>query len=195
MPGGYPRIYIMKIVTMKRLTGAVADVIRDFEHLGIWNERLYSVDVCLVSFGFCYGWKWCGPEGHIGIPAVSINRLGAVMFGNRADWCLRDIIRHEYGHAVADLYPRLSRSAAFRKAFGRSYDSDKPVAKYSEDSFISTYAATSPAEDFAEMFMLYVKYRGRRPGWHRLKAPAIRRKWQFTRQFVKTVKGGRRTFC
>ena len=45
----------MKVVTLTRLNRALADVIRDFEYLGIWNEQLYSVEVFLVPFGYAYG--------------------------------------------------------------------------------------------------------------------------------------------
>jgi len=184
----------MKIVNMKRLNSALADVIHDFEHLEIWNQTLYSIEVRLVNIGICYGCKWDGRDGHIDIPAVSLNRLSAVMFGDGADWCLRDVLRHEYGHAAADLYPRLSRSAEFRKVFGGRYDCGKMVEQYDAEKFISTYAATNPAEDFAEMFMYYIKFRGRAPKWRRFNTPTIKRKWRFIDRFVKTVRSGGKTF-
>jgi hypothetical protein len=174
----------MKIVTEQRLNRALADVIRDFEHLGIWNDELYSVEVFLVPVGYAYGWKWDGAEGHMDIPAISLSRLGAVM-GLYPGCGLRDVIRHEYGHAVADLYPKLSRSKAFRQAFGASYDRGARVTAYDPEKHVSKYASTQPAEDFCEVFMLYVKHRGRLPA--RFDTPAIRRKWAFVEHLVSHI--------
>jgi hypothetical protein len=181
----------MKVVTLTRLNRALADVIRDFEYLGIWNEQLYSVEVFLVRVGYAYGWKWSGAEGHIDMPAVSISRLGAVM-GLYSGVGLRDILRHEYGHVVADLYPKLSRSKAFRQAFGASYGREERIAPYDPEKHVTKYASTEPAEDFCEVFMYFVKHRGRLPA--RFDTPAIRRKWAYVDRVVRTIRAGRRTF-
>ncbi len=57
---------------------------------------------------------------------------------------------------------------------------------------MSEYAATAPAEDFAEVFMLYVKHSGVLPA--RNDTPAIRRKWRFVGQLVRAVSKGLRTW-
>ena len=181
----------MKVVTLTRLNRALADVIRDFEYLGIWNEQLYSVEVFLVPVGYAYGWKWSGAEGHIDMPAVSISRLGAVM-GLYSGVGLRDILRHEYGHVVADLYPKLSRSKAFRQAFGASYGREERIAPYDPEKHVTKYASTEPAEDFSEVWMFHIKYGGRLPA--RFDTPAIRRKWKYVDRVVRTIRAGRRTF-
>lgn len=174
----------MKVVTLTRLNRALADVIRDFEALGIWNDALYSVNVFLVPVGYAYGWKWSGAEGHIDMPAVSISRLGAAM-GLYPGVGLRDILRHEYGHVVADLYPKLSRSKAFRNAFGASYDRGTRIAPYNPEEHVTKYASTQPAEDFCEVFMYYVKHRGQLPA--RFDTPAIRKKWAFVEQLIRRI--------
>ncbi|MGB0713820.1 MAG: hypothetical protein ACPGUC_09700 [Gammaproteobacteria bacterium] len=181
----------MHVVTLTRLNRALGDAIRDFEHLGLWTEALYRVDVFLVPAGHAYGWKWGGADGHIAIPVISLSRLSAAMgFGQGCG--LRDILRHEYGHAVADVYPKLSRSKAFRQAFGASYDRGERIAPYNPEQHVTRYASTEPAEDFCEVFMYYVKHRGRLPA--RFDTPVIRRKWAYVEQLVRTIRAGRRTF-
>lgn len=175
----------MRLVTIDRLNSALDDVIRDFRNLGMWNDKLYGVDVYLVPVGYAYGWKWNGPHGHIDIPAISLSRLGSTLFGIGEKCGLRDVVRHEYGHVVADLYPRLSRSANFRRAFEGSYDRAQAVRKYDPDHHVSGYAATRPAEDFAEVFMIYIKRRGKIPP--RFDTPIIRRKWWFVQDMVREV--------
>jgi hypothetical protein len=45
-------------------------------------------------------------------------------------------------------------------AFGARYDSERST-DYDPDEHVTEYAAVSPAEDFAETFMTYVRHRGR----------------------------------
>jgi hypothetical protein len=175
----------MKIVTTARLNRALASVIRDFEHFGIWNGRLYGVDVFLVPVGFAYGWKRNGAGGHIHIPAVSISRLSWKLFRMGEHWGLRDVLRHEYAHAVADLYPRLSRSRDFLSAFSGSYDRGRPVEEYHPGTHVTAYASTQPSEDFAEVFMYFIKQRGRMP--RAFDTPGIRRKWRFVAGMVRCI--------
>jgi len=47
------------------------------------------------------------------------------------------------------------------------------------DWFVSTYAATQPAEDFAETFMHFVRLKGALP--RKWKTPAIRPNWTFVK--------------
>lgn len=73
---------------------------------------------------------------------------------------LLDTIRHEYAHAWAWLDPRFIARPWFRAAFGATYRgswAEPPDADPAD--FVSEYATTSPAEDFAETFMTYLRYR------------------------------------
>ncbi len=90
---------------------------------------------------------------------------------------LRDLIRHEYGHAWAWLDKDLFKAKWFKEAFGNSYWSIKGKdTNYFEyywkdardgefktthlyDNYVSEYALFNPAEDFAETFMFFLKYR------------------------------------
>lgn len=73
---------------------------------------------------------------------------------------LREVIRHEYGHAFAYHYPNLiSNSKEFEKVFGGDYDYYKP-SLMEEEAYVSSYAQSEPGEDFAETFGEYVLRQG-----------------------------------
>jgi hypothetical protein len=55
---------------------------------------------------------------------------------------------------------------------------------------VSEYAATSLSEDFAETFMLYLKYDGELP--ERFNTWRIRRKWTFIKDMGGAVRRGQR---
>ena len=101
-----------------------------------------------------------------------------------------DIFRHEFGHALADLYPAaLKRGSVFLKAFGGAYG-DKPARGTDPDDWegrcVSRYAAKQTQEDFAETFMLFVKHKGKIPAKF-AKKPVIRKKWKAVAEIVKRV--------
>ena len=101
-----------------------------------------------------------------------------------------DVFRHEFGHALADLYPRaLSQGGLFREAFGAKYGPD-PAPEIDPDNWefdcVSKYAAKKTQEDFAETFMLFVKHKGKMPRQFAGK-PAIKKKWAAVAEIVKRV--------
>ncbi len=101
-----------------------------------------------------------------------------------------DVFRHEFGHALADLYPgALKKGGLFREAFGGVY-SEKPAPDIDPDNWefdcVSPYAATETREDFAETFMLFVKYKGKLPAKFKGK-PVIVKKWKAVAEIVKRV--------
>jgi hypothetical protein len=101
-----------------------------------------------------------------------------------------DVIRHEFGHALATLYPRaLSQGGLFREAFGAKYGPD-PAPEIDPDNWefdcVSKYAAKKTQEDFAETFMLFVKHKGKMPRQFAGK-PAIKKKWAAVAEIVKRV--------
>lgn len=133
------------------------------------------VDV-VVSYHPLDHWRalgWYGMAPHtITIPrfgvgmAHRIRRLQAWWGSHQAAAIgLRDVLRHEYGHALRDCLGR--------------FDCTDPL--WGSDPCVSAYAASqrSPAdradEDFADTFMLALKHRGRRPrSWLH---PRLRQKW------------------
>ena len=106
-----------------------------------------------------------------------------------------DVLRHEFGHALADRYPAaLKKGALFRKAFGGAYG-DEPARGTDpsdwEGRCVSAYAATATQEDFAETFMFYVKHKGKIPAKF-AKKPALRKKWKVMAEIVRRVAAGKR---
>ena len=101
-----------------------------------------------------------------------------------------DVIRHEFGHALADLYPgALKKAGTFRAAFGGSYGGtpaeERGVDGW-EERYVSEYATDSTQEDFAETFMLFVKHKGKIPAKF-AKMPPVRKKWKAVAVIVKRV--------
>lgn len=122
----------MKSVSMRQLGSAVADVQDDGE-AGLWVEGSRSIKAevfwcaapqlaALDALGFfMHGTDrfqracWIRREGHMYIPRWV---LAQGLWQNRGS--LRDVVRHEYGHAVAHYYPGLiQRSSRFRSCFRR----------------------------------------------------------------------------
>ena len=106
-----------------------------------------------------------------------------------------DVIRHEFGHALADLYPgALKKGGLFRAAFGGAYGED-PAEECVEagwrDRYVSEYATSATQEDFAETFMLFVKHKGKMPA-KRVKRPVIRKKGKAVAEIVKRVVAAKR---
>ncbi|RME19756.1 MAG: hypothetical protein D6806_17720 [Deltaproteobacteria bacterium] len=176
-----------RIINLRSLNRALGRVIDELDRHGFWTEKIYSVDVYLVPLGAALGWFWKNGNGQICIPAVSFGDLGR-LFRRKKACSLADIIRHEYGHAVAHHYRGLIRSRRFSDAFGASYFSDTSF-EYDEDFHVTEYAASEPAEDFAEVFMLYLKHDGRLPASY--STPWIRKKWAFVRQLSTMIRKGK----
>ena len=179
------------VITLKKLNSALADVRAELDKFGFWNPRLANIDVYLTWFGSAYGWQHYRTSGVIEITAFSLCRLCEAIPGSESV-PLRDIVRHEYAHAIADGNRGLMRSSQFRRAFGKHHDSDSPSV-YSPDMHVSKYAAEDAGEDFAEVSMCYLKYSGKLP--RRLDTPAIRKKWGFVSQLCSQIQSGKRRWA
>ena len=180
-------LYPMDIVTKSRLNAANYAVTQELRKLGFYDARMQEIETCLVTFGVAYGWQWYRGSGHIDIPAVSFSRLSHLWTDSYTS--LRDILRHEFGHALADTHRGLFRSRHFSDAFGAAHDSEIEW-EYDPDHHVSSYAATNPAEDFAELFMNYVKHEGRLP--IKLATEPRRQKWKFINDLRKAISNGKR---
>lgn len=173
------------IVTMARLNRALGRVVCELSFHGLWDETLQKVDVYLVPIGGCYGWQCYGGSGEICIPALSMSRLRDHFTGGHVS--LANLLRHEYAHALADTHRGLIRSQQFRQAFGTHHD-DEDEWEYDQTFHVSEYAASCASEDFAEVFMLYLRHNGKLPMWNA--TPAIRDKWRFMQRICRLVKRG-----
>ena len=122
-------------------------------------------------------------------------KLNAIVFpmfylaGGEKDSSI-DILRHEFGHASADRYPKALRDGdLFKKAFGGPYG-DQPARGTNPDDWegrcVTEYAATQTQEDFAETFMFYLKHKGKIPAKF-AKIPAIFKKWKAVEEIVRRV--------
>jgi len=191
-------------VSKAQLDAATLDVQGELTQVGLWGEssRLHACRVhwCMLpqvvsrvmwdAFGFFthnrIGPEWLGYEaGHIYIPQWVLTQV----LGGQNRGSLRDVIRHEYGHAVAHYYPSLiRRSSRFTQTFGGRYDEASHRVPLGPEEAISPYAATNPAEDFAETFMLYLKHGTRRPA--KFKSVAIQRRWQFVADLTERIAAG-----
>ena len=164
---------------------ACRDVRSELRQHGCWSDRLSAVSVRQTLVGFAYGWQYYKGCGDIIIPKFSFVRLWGSWRGNTVP--LRDVLRHEYGHAVADMHRSLVKGDGFRDAFGGAHDSQKWL-EYDIDSHVSVYASLSICEDFAEVFMYYIKYKGRLP--RVFSTPVIAMKWKYIETICQRLKGG-----
>jgi len=173
------------IITLARLNRATQKVAGELRHHGLWSDRLHDVPVVLVPLGYVYGWQNYGGSGEICIPRVSLLKLYDLFTGNYIG--LADVIRHEYGHAIADQHRGLFRSRHFTNAFGQPHESSV-ASEYDAAHHVSAYAATEAGEDYAETFMLYLRHRGVLPAKHTTET--IRRKWHFIHALCRAIHNG-----
>jgi hypothetical protein len=178
----------LHIVTAARLKRARLAVKAELYRHGVWQKPIANIPVHLVLFSACYGWQEYGTTGEIRIPRYSLCRMRDWYFNRYTS--LRDVLRHEYGHAIAYCYPRLIGSKRFRRAFGYPHDSLQ-ILEFMPGFHVTEYSAVSPAEDFAELFMIYLGRSGKLP--EHLATPPVRRKWRFIKRLCIAIKGGVRS--
>jgi hypothetical protein len=164
------------ILSLEQLNRAHFHVLRELGALGLWSERLAQVEVLLVPFSWdCYGWQNYGSDGSICVPQLCVARVGDWWF-KRKGYPLRDLLRHEWAHALAHHYPELISSRSFVRAFDGEHDGEDSFL-FDPEIHVSEYAATSPMEDFAENFMGYLKHKGHLP--QKWQTPSIAKRWRF----------------
>ena len=177
----------MNFITKERLDRATLSITGELDDMGFYDDAVQDVDVFLVPFGGAYGWQFYGTSGQIHIPSISMSRLKDLFQGRYTS--LRDVLRHEYAHAIADTHRGLIRSWHFANAFGGPHTWNFEW-EYDPYFHVTEYAAKCPAEDFAEVFMLYLKHSGVLP--RRIRTPAISKKWTFVRELKYAVSHGMR---
>ena len=176
----------MQIVTLPRLNRALSSVQDELIFWNFWTPKVSNIEVYLTTIGAAYGWQHYGGDGSIDIPAISLCKLTELFRGEYSS--LRQIIFHEYGHALAHRHPKFFQSKVFSKAFGSSFSSDQSFY-FDPDIFVTEYAEKNASEDFCETFMLFLKHKGKLPT--RLSSPAIKMKWQFIKKLSAAMKQGK----
>ncbi len=117
-----------------------------------------------MAYGcYFYGNSWSMPllgfkKGEIVIPRFSMQGALDQLAGQR-EWLI-DVIRHEMGHALAYTVPdaMIIDDPAFAFAFGAKHEAKR--SRGARANFVSRYARTNPAEDFAECVRVFVKHEG-----------------------------------
>ena len=153
---------------------ACREVITDLKEQGFWSRRLDTVLVRQKLFGLAYGLQYYQGCGDIVVPKLSVFKWIARLCGEVIS--LSDILRHEFGHAIADNHPTIVFSYKFESAFGEKYASTRYFS-YNKEKYVSTYASCCASEDFAETFVYYVKHKGELPDV--FNTPVIEEKWKF----------------
>lgn len=175
-------------VSQDELNKAFNKVRRELAAMGVLDEGspLDEVDAYNDYFDILSGiggiMGYCYENGDIYIPHL----FPAALVGYKRN--VVDVLRHEFGHALADRYQKYFQGV-FKEAFGRKYD-DKPAVEEDEadwaDKYVSAYARTASREDWAETFERYMKYKGKIPAkW--AKKPVIRKKWNAVKTIVERV--------
>ena len=168
---------LSSIISADSFKSACCTVRAELKKLGFWSKKLANVTVRQTYFGFSYGWQYYRGCGDIVIPKISVIRMyDSCCRGDSMP--LRDVLRHEYGHAVADNHRSLVKSSKFRDVFGAAHD-NLECFHYSDKEHVSYYASDNVGEDFAETFMYFIKYKGKLP--KDFDTPAIRKKWNFVK--------------
>lgn len=190
-------------VSYPQLERAVSDVRGELSRLGIFEDtRLEEVEVLWCALPqlispLAHGFYISESSplrrslgylpGNIYIPRWVI----AEGFKQRRG-SLRDVLRHEYGHALAYGYPKLiQRSVRFREFFGVGHDQEEDLDAWEEQpdsAFVSNYARSNPGEDFAETFMVYLRRQGPCPKEYTNRQ--LRKKWRFVAQAVQGIRDG-----
>lgn len=175
------------LVTPSILRREGAIVQGEYEKLGLWSEKLDDVEVYLILWHRAYGYYTENRAKYIAIPSLSRSRIIYLMYG-RDNGSVRDVLRHEYAHALADTHRALIGSRRYREHFGTTYK-DEREQLYDKEFHVSDYAASKSAEDFAETVMWYVKGKGIIP--KRWVGTAIHAKYEFIRELAEAITDGR----
>ena len=190
------------VLTLPQLNRALATVWEELTALGFASKAVDRVPVWLVSplglfsarteFNSPYGFfEPASRSGAINIPSISLSTLSDLLAA-RAYVSLRDILRHEYAHAIEHHHRGLIHCPRFEDAFSSAHDDHEDV-EFDPARHVSEYAASCVGqEDYAETFMLFVKHGGQLP--RRFDTRTIRRKWRFIADLGKAIHRNQRSW-
>ena len=180
-------------VSFAKMQKSFNRVRKELEEMSLLFEgwKLDSVDCYHEKFSLGALYGLAGAMGfydfkdrNIHVPAFYPAGLFPKWYGERQ---MLDVLRHEFGHALADRYMKFFRGGIFKVAFGASYGAKKVFAGGDWTSeYVSKYATTATQEDFAETFMLYMKYKGKMPARY-LGKRAIVKKWKTVGRIIREI--------
>lgn len=184
-----------RYVSFETVEAAFNTVRKELREIGLLScgsslDKVNCFHERLSIYGLWHG--FCGnAEGLYGnakedqdihIPAVTRSGLW-----NGDHRVIRDDVRHEFGHALADKFKNFFRGGIFKGAFGASYGGKK-VFKGGDwtNEYVTEYASKMTQEDFAETFMLYMKHKGKMPARY-LGKRAIMKKWKTVGRIIREI--------
>ena len=137
----------------------------------------------LSGFRGCMGF-YDFKDRNIHVPAFYPAGLFPMWYGERK---MLDVLRHEFGHALADRFKKFFCGGVFKEAFGASYG-EKKVFEGDDwtNEHVTAYASTMTQEDFAETFMLFIRHKGKMPARYCGKR-AIVKKWKTVERIIREI--------
>jgi hypothetical protein len=199
-------------LAFEKFDQAVGKVFSELDHLGLGKGKyryLYQIDVVqsplpywVMENGFVIDRPLSWYESLVGYEEGNIYIAKNPKVSLDHGESLLDLIRHEYAHSWAWLEPRLFRTPEYKKAFGCSYfaiehagspylddyfqkDEEGFMQCELSDQYISTYALSDPAEDFAETFSRFVKFGGEIERFR--ERPGVYKKLKYIKKMLKVV--------
>jgi hypothetical protein len=182
---------INPVISLKKINAAILHVQNELYANGLWYEGspLTEIEIyfCSIPRIFLKGFfmhetsKWDSfmgyKDGKLYIPKLSLAHLDNSKYSS-----IRDVVRHEYAHAFAHQYFVLIQKKAFEIAFGGDYNSAYKK-EMPADAYFTKYAMEYPREDFAETFMLYLKWKGKLP--KKFTNKQLISKWNYVAHIIK----------
>lgn len=181
----------LRPIGLSDVNRAWTKVWNELETMGFTCRRLSTCQIYLSWANTAYGYQWYGDRengrhcGDIILPSVPFARWRD-FFNCRPFPTSTDVLRNEYGHAYADVNRRQIETNRFEMDFGYPHEWWAGYEmEFDPEHHVTRYASTAPGEDFAEVFWVYLKHKGKLP--RHLDRLPIRKKWEFV--------GNLRRFC
>ncbi|MBI2375130.1 MAG: hypothetical protein HYV07_14125 [Deltaproteobacteria bacterium] len=143
---------------------------QDLAEVGLLDEGVYLdriecsqsslPQVCgTMGYVFDHGPGWISRLAGFRAGTIYIP-FNAVFDARGRGHTLLDVIRHEFAHAWYCLDPKFVDGPWFKNAFGARYTANwESPHEFDEAEFLFEYSSKSPAEDFADTFGMFLKFR------------------------------------